>query len=565
MSLPAFVWQRVQAYLADDIDEETTFKIRTLLNSNPQELIEAFQTDLDFGTGGLRAPVGIGTARFNLYTVRQLTQGLSLFLLSKQDKMPPSVLIGYDCRPDSQNFATAAAEVLIGNGIKVTMCEALRPTPLISFGCRFLKCSAGIMITASHNPPQDSGYKVYTSYGGQIAPPEDQELLHAMRQVRSLKQVKRGQLTSPLLQSVGLELDEAYLKYAKTQALIPDISKVHGAKLHIVYSNLHGTGATLAPTLLKRGGFTHLTQVASQEIPDGTFPTVTSANPEDPKALTLGIKTLVEVKGDILLATDPDADRLGVVVRDHDRIHHLTGSQVASLCLDFICSALKQQNAYCIKTLVTSPLFVAIAKEYGLPCIECLPGSKYIAQQIETLAHTTPDSTCILGAEESCGYFLANAREKDGVLSSLIVAEAALKAHMEGVTLYQKLHALYKRYGIHRESVYTWRCADSQTLMDNLRRALPTVLGGRSVLRYRDYVTDPTPSDMLMFDLEGAWCALRPSGTEPKMKLYVGCVKMPCKDEGEGDSDSQLEQEIAYADAELKTLIAAIYEQIKCP
>lgn len=557
MSLPAFVWQRVQAYLADDIDEETTFKIQTLLSSNPQELVEAFQTDLDFGTGGLRAPVGIGTARFNLYTVRRLTQGLVLFLLSKQ--ATPSVLIGYDCRPDSQNFAAAAAEVLIGNGIPVFMCEALRPTPLISFGCRFLKCSAGIMITASHNPPQDSGYKVYTSYGGQIAPPEDQELLSAMRKVTSLKQIKRGSLDSALFKTVGPELDEAYLTYAKTQSLNPELSKVHGAKLHIVYSNLHGTGGTLAPALLKRGSFTHLTQVASQETPDGTFPTVTSANPEDPKALALGINTLIDVKGDLLLAADPDADRLGVVVREHERIHHLTGSQVASLCLDFICSTSKQPNSYCIKTVVTSPLFAAIAKEHGIACIECLPGSKYIAQQIEELSHAAPELTCVLGAEESCGYFLAGAREKDGVLSSLIVAEASLKAHMEGVTLYQKLNELYRRHGIHRESVYTWRCKDAHMLMDHLRRAIPTVLGGRSVLSYRDYMTEPTSSDMLMFDLEGAWCALRPSGTEPKMKLYVGCVKPPCK------NDRVLEQEIAYADAELKALTTAIYQQIKCP
>lgn len=525
---------------------------------------------LMFGTGGLRAPVGPGRAQFNLSTVCLLTQGLSEFLLARQDSHPPSVIIGYDCRVDSPAFAQAAAEVLLGNGIEVYLCKALRPTPLISFGCRFFQCRAGIMITASHNPPGDNGYKIYASYGGQVAPPEDHALLQAMQTITSMQQVKRASLDSPLLHHVGAELDKAYLAFCEESPLTPALNHLYGKQLSIAYSNLHGTGGTLIPALLQRCGFSHLTEVESQAQPDGTFPTVATANPEDPEAMQQGVETLLQVNGDVFFATDPDADRVGVAVKDSQQVQLLSGNQVACLCLDHICSQLQQQGrlpkrAVCMKTVVTTPLFCAIAKNYEVSCIECLPGSKYMSRHIEAWEQDKDGPTFLFGAEESCGYLFGNkVREKDALLSTLLIAEAALHAHQEALTLYQKLLMLYARYGIHREAVCSWYFPGTQgseerkALMMRLRQQPPRVLGGRPVLNYRDFLDAPPissePADLLFFELDGAWCAIRPSGTEAKMKLYVGCVKAPLL---HTDPDT-LMQSVMRADEELKMLLRTI-------
>lgn len=527
---------------------------------------------LTFGTGGVRAPVGPGRAQFNPSTVRLLTQGLAEFLLAKQpNTSPPSVIIGYDCRVDSRAFAQAAAEVLLGNGIEVYLCNALRPTPLISFGCRFFKCHAGIMITASHNPPGDNGYKVYAACGGQIAPPEDQALMQAMRKITQLEQVKQAALTSPLLHRVGTELDEAYLHVCEESALTPALNLASGGQLSIVYSNLHGTGGTLIPAILRRCGFWQLTEVASQAQPDGTFPTVATANPEDPEALQLGVETLLQVHGDLLLTSDPDADRIGVAVKDSGNVQLLSGNQVACLCLDHLCSQLQQQGrlpkrAVCMKTVVTTPLFDAIAKQYGIACIACLPGSKYMSQQIEAWEQDTNGPLFLFGAEESCGYLNGcQVREKDAVMSALLIAEAALHAKQEESTLYQKLLMLYARYGIHREASLSWRFSETQggqakrqEIMMRLRKKPPHVLGGRTVLKYRDFQETQSPADLLFFELEGAWAAIRPSGTEAKMKLYVGCVKEPV---AYTDPDSLLDA-VSRVDSELQALVRAIRMEI---
>lgn len=577
--------QRIQEWLTGAYDTDTKEQLRILLKTNPAAAQEAFQSELVFGTGGVRAPVGIGTARFNVYTVRMLTQGLANYLLEKQQTQQPqndvlSVMIGYDCRVDSLKFAEVAAEVLLGNGIEVHLCEALRPTPLVSFGCRLLKCSAGIMITASHNPPKDNGYKVYSPYGGQIAPPEDQILMHVMRQVTSLKQVKQVAVSAPHaphLHRVGTQLDEAYLAYCEKMALNPTLSQKEGAKLCIIYSNLHGTGGTLIPSLLKRSGFSCVTQVASQADPDGAFPTVVTANPEDPAAMSRGMQCLREEEADLFVATDPDADRVGVAVREGI----LTGNQVACLCLDFICRTLQQQKrlpkqAFSMKTVVTTPLFSAISTHYGVPCIDCLPGSKYMSQYIEKMEKSEQQKnkkTFLFGAEESCGYlFGAESREKDAVLGTLLIAEAALDAKKMGMTLYQKLHQLYAQYGIHREAVHSWRFSATQEgqrereeVMHRLRKNPPLAVAGRPILACRDFFNHSPSSErsnLIFFQLENAWFAVRPSGTEPKIKLYVG-IKKPANKLNNLNQQA-VEQSILdkpgilEADTELQELLQAI-------
>lgn len=527
--------QKIHEWLTGDYDEETKKALKNLLKENPKAAIDAFQSELVFGTGGLRAPVGLGTARFNLYTVSMLTQGLADFLKKKYPGVALSVIIGYDCRVNSFEFAEAAARVLIGNEISVHLFKELRPTPLVSFGCRKLQCRAGIMITASHNPPQDNGYKVYNAYGGQIAPPEDQALIEAMRAVTDLKQVKRAALDSPLLHLLGEEFDDAYLKFC--EKITSSLNQLESSQLQVVYSNLHGTGGTLIPLLLKRCGFSSVTQVTTQAQPDGVFPTVKTANPENPEAMQQGLKCLQETEGDLLLATDPDADRVGVGIRESltGKLILLTGSQVACLCLDFICTCLKKQNALpknamCLKTVVTSPLFSAIAKDYGVECFECLPGSKYISQCIEKYHE---EKSFLFAAEDSCGYFFGDeSREKDGVLASLLIAQAALSAKQQGTNLYQKLLSLYKRYGIYRECTYSLHFSADQEgerqrkqLMEKWRTHPPLKGTHREILSTEDFLQSHPPSNLLIFRLKGAFVAVRPSGTEPKIKFYVGCMQ----------------------------------------
>lgn len=561
--------QRIREWLTGDYDEETKKALQALLKEDPQTAIDAFQSQLKFGTGGLRAPVGLGTARFNLYTIRMLTQGLANFLIKKYPDKTLSVIIGYDCRVDSLPFAQAAAEVLLGNEITVYLFKELRPTPVVSFGCRLLGCQAGVMITASHNPPQDNGYKVYSAYGGQIAPPEDQDLIDSMQQVTSLKQIKHASLDSPLLHLVSKEMDEQHLNFCEKNALDPLLNKAEGSKLHIVYSNLHGTGGTLIPLLLNRCGFSHVTEVSSQAMPDGTFPTVTTANPENPAAMQKGMEMLASVKGDLLLATDPDADRVGVGVKEdltaRAPAHLLTGNQVACLCLDFICASLQGQNrlpktGVCLKTVVTTPLFSAIANDYGVSCVECLPGSKYMSQQIQAWKEDKESPpTFLFGAEDSCGYlFGSESREKDAVLASLLIAEAALGAKRQGITLYQKLLALYMRYGVHRERTLSWHFPANQQgqsqrnqVMTLLRENPPKELASRPILSMRDFSQELLPANLLYFQLEGAWVAVRPSGTEPKIKVYVGCIK-PFQENREPF------KQILSADQELQQILKAI-------
>lgn len=376
----------IDQWLQGRYGEKTKQQVRALIRDDPQGAIDAFYTTLSFGTGGLRGIVGVGTNRMNPYTVMTATQGLANYL-KQQVLGVPSVLIGYDSRLESPQFAHEAAQVLAANGINVYLYRHLRPTPLVSFGCRARHCSAAIMITASHNPPYYNGYKVYWSDGGQVLPPHDQGIIDEVNRIGSLEEIRTGPLTSSLIQWIDEEIDEEYLRVTDSLPLYAEQNHTKGAELKVVYSNLHGTGITMVPKILTRWGFTNVTFVKAQQEPDGAFPTVKSANPEERAALQLGIDTLLACNGDILMATDPDADRVGVAVRHGGDVQLLTGNQVAAICLEHICAGMEFQprrpaRPACVKTIVTTPLFRAIADHHDVACFDVLPGFKYISAKI---------------------------------------------------------------------------------------------------------------------------------------------------------------------------------------
>ncbi|MFQ5728850.1 MAG: phospho-sugar mutase, partial [Waddliaceae bacterium] len=399
--------KNVNLWLEGDVDENSKDEIRKLLQENPKEVTDAFYTKLSFGTGGLRGIMGVGTNRMNRYTVRMATQGLANYLLKQPETGPHhAVFIGYDSRHRSRFFAEESAKVLAGNGIQVYLCTELRPTPLVSFGCRYKQCSAAIMITASHNPPKYNGYKVYWNDGGQVISPHDQAIIKETNGISDLSKVKAvDDLSHELITLVGKEVDEAYLETIRGYQHYPEENKQHGKDLKVIFTSLHGTGITLVPETLKEWGFTNLAYVESQIVPDGDFPTVKSPNPEERKALQLGIETLEKMDADLLIATDPDADRVGVAIKHEGEVHLLNGNQVACICLYHICEALTAQGrmpkkAGFVKTIATTELFKAIAEGYSGACFDVLTGFKYIAALIREWEQDPDGYRYIFGGEE---------------------------------------------------------------------------------------------------------------------------------------------------------------------
>jgi phosphomannomutase len=545
--------ERIQQWLTPPFDETTRAEVQRLLKENPQELKAAFYKNLTFGTGGMRGIMGVGTCRLNIYTIRQATQGLAQSLQQEYLTDPISVFISYDSRHHSKEFAEEAAMVLAGNGIQVYLTGALRPTPLVSFGCRYKHCQAAIMITASHNPPEYNGYKVYWSDGGQVLPPYDERIMQEVAKVNLSTDIKRADtLSHPLIEMVGEDVDEAYLNALSTLPFYPDINKKEGEKLSIVYTSLHGTGITLAPPCLQRWGFVNIHFVEPQIIPDGDFPTTHSPNPEEKEALKLGISTLNELKGDILLANDPDADRVGVAVMHDGKPVILTGNQVACLCLEHICKSFYErrqirENLTFIKTIVTTELFKAITDRYGVQCVEVLTGFKYIAQKMTEWETEGSQNKFIFGGEESLGYLLGTfIRDKDAVISSCLIAEAALQAKLQNKTLVDLLNDLYDTYGIYAEKLISVNFPDTPEgkkamgqAMQLLRRDPFNEISSARVFAIDDYLiskhknladgkTSPLTlpkSDVLVYWLEGGGkLMVRPSGTEPKVKVYGGVL-----------------------------------------
>lgn len=525
-SIPLDVQKRVQSWLDGPFDAETKKTISDLLKNNPEEIKKAFFEDLSFGTGGMRGIMGVGTNRINIYTIQMATQGLANYL--NEHVKNPSVFIGYDMRENSRLFAEECAKVLSGNQIKPFLSKDVCPTPLASFACRYFKASAAIMITASHNPPEYNGYKVYFSDGAQITSPHDQKIIEEVRKIRSPAQVKKKEG----FVEVKDEIDLAYLKelekarFSKEKNLPP---------LHILYTNLHGTGVRLMEKALNSWGFSSLTFVEEQKALDPQFSNAPSPNPEEKKALDLGVKQFEKVKADLFLATDPDADRIAVFASNT----YFTGQEIAALLLHYICDTLQKQNELpqngaCIKSIVTTSLLEKIAKSFSIECFDVLTGFKYIAEKM-ALWEKDHSHQFLFGAEESLGYlFPSFVRDKDAFSSACLIAEMSAHLKKQGKTLLDQLHFLYELYGVHKQKLIGLKFQDGpsgidqmNTLMKNLREKPPQKIGEKSVVKTIDYLekqNDLPTSNVLQFLLEDGWVIIRPSGTEPKVKVYLELV-----------------------------------------
>lgn len=579
LSISPDVQRRVSYWLNGPFDEKTKTEVR-LLQQTPQALIDAFLCDLSFGTGGLRGLMGAGTNRLNIYTIRLATQGLANYLKKQEGPKKLSVVIGFDSRHHSQEFANEAAKVLAGNGICVYLISELRPTPYISFACRFKKASAAIMITASHNPKEYNGYKVYWSDGAQVVFPHDEGIVKEVESLGSLAAVKLKEFSDPLIEQIAVEpLDQEYLKAIAPLQHFKEESHREGASLQIVYTSLHGTGITLIPKALKEWGFSTLHLVENQVTIDGDFPTVQFPNPEYPQTLKLGIEKMQSTGAEILLASDPDADRLGVVVKHQGIPTLINGNEMAALCVDYLGTVLRlsDKSAF-VTTIVTTELLKKIAHSYKATLIEVLTGFKYIGEKIH-LWEMQPDGyQFIFGAEESYGYLLGTqTRDKDAIVASCLIAEMTLHAKLQGLTLIDCLHQIYRKHGIYREKQDSLNFKPGQegmeqmaAVMKELRSKPPKEIGGHKVIyiedyeiRKRIYVADRQEepldlpvSDVLLFRLsEGSRLIIRPSGTEPKVKIY-GSV---CTETFE-----TIDSGIQTCEDKLKLLIQALKKETGC-
>lgn len=533
-------------------DEGTKAELKGI-EGNDGEIKERFYKDLEFGTAGLRGIIGAGTNRLNIYTVRKATQGLANYIIKCGGK-DRGVAVAYDSRRMSPEFADEAALCLAANGIKAYVFDALRPTPELSYAVRSLGCIAGINITASHNPPEYNGYKVYWEDGAQITPPHDKGIMDEVEAVTDYNTVKTMSLADAkaagMYEVIGEEVDDGYIAQLKKQVIHQDAIDEMGSELKIVYSPLHGTGNIPARRILKELGFKNVYVVKEQELPDGEFPTVSYPNPEAEEAFTLGLKLAKEVDADLVLATDPDADRLGVYVKDTKSGEYkvLTGNMSGCLLADYEIGQRKvtqglPEDGYLIKTIVTSNMADAIAKGYGVGLIEVLTGFKYIGQQILGF-ETTGKGQYLFGFEESYGCLIGtHARDKDAIVATMALCEAAAYYKTKNMTLWDAMVDMYERFGYYKDSIQsiTLKGIEGlqkiQEILETLRKNPPMEVGGYRVLKARDYQADTIKdiatdevtstglpsSNVLYYDLtDDAWLCVRPSGTEPKVKFYYG-------------------------------------------
>ena len=535
-------------------DEDTKAELRAVENDE-KEIKERFYKELEFGTAGLRGIIGAGTNRMNIYVVRKTTQGLANYikLVGKEDK---GVAVAYDSRNMSPEFAREAALCLAANGIKAYIFESLRPTPELSFALRHLGCAAGINITASHNPPEYNGYKVYWEDGAQITPPHDSGIMDEVQKVTDYNQVftmdKEAAIAQGKYQVIGQEADDAYMEELKKQVLHMDAIKAEGRNLKSVYTPLHGTGNLPARRILKELGFENVYVVPEQELPDGNFPTVSYPNPEADEAFTLGLELAEKVDADLVLATDPDADRLGVRVKDKDGVYHtLTGNMSGCLLADYEIGQRKElkglpEDGVLIKTIVTTNLANAIARGYGIQLIEVLTGFKFIGQQILGFEQGKKGEY-LFGFEESYGCLIGTyARDKDAIVAVMALCEAAAYYKTQGKTLWDAMVDLYEKYGYYKDDIQsiTLKGIEGlekiQNIMNLLRKEAPKEIGGYQVMVARDYQkgTGGLPkSNVLYYELtDDAWVCVRPSGTEPKVKFYYGIKGSSLEDAEEKSS-----------------------------
>lgn len=523
-------------WLSDSFDVATRTEVASLINGDQKELEDRFYRMLEFGTGGLRGIMGVGTNRMNKYVVAMATQGLSNYLKKNfTDKEQIKVVIAYDSRNNSTEFAKITSDVFLANGIYVYLFENLRPTPELSFAIRYLGCQAGIMVTASHNPKEYNGYKVFWEDGAQITAPHDKNIIEEVQKITDPSQVEKGDgLNYPQL--IGAEVDNAFLDSVLSLTLSPESIQRH-SDLKIVYTPLHGTGVFLVPKALAQIGFKNVYHVESQDVLDGNFPTVASPNPEETTAMKLALEKADLVGADLVLATDPDADRVGVAIRDDKgELMLLNGNQTASILTNYLLTRWHQlgklnETTYMVKTIVTTELMKAIADKYGVKMYNVLTGFKYIAQIVR---ENEGKGTFIGGGEESNGFNVGEfVRDKDAVIACSMVAECAAWLADQGKTLYDYLQDIYKEFGYYKESLISIYktgkdgAEQIQNIMKNLRETPPTELDGDKVVKVIDYLdseaTGLPKSNVLQFYTEsGSVVSARPSGTEPKIKFYFG-------------------------------------------
>lgn len=530
--------ERISEWLQEPFDTETQNAVLNL-KQKPEKLEDAFYTSLQFGTGGMRGIMGVGTNRINKYTLGKSTQGLTHFLKKKYPNEQIKVVIAYDCRHQSKSLAKVVADVFTANGIYCYLFSDLRPTPELSFAVRHLNAHCGIVLTASHNPPEYNGYKVYGKEGGQLVPPEDKAVIQEIEKTTYDQIQFKGNAT--FIHYVDEKIDNVYQEVVLQEAKMELEDR---SALQIVFTPIHGTSITAIPQVLKKAGYQNIHIVKEQETPDGDFSTVISPNPEEPEALKMAVALGDQKNADLVIGTDPDADRLGIVVRDlENQWYYLNGNQIMIVLTEYLLSKKQAQNQltpqhFIASTIVSSPMIKAIAKEYKIQFKNCLTGFKWIAKLIED----HPELTFVGGGEESFGYLVGHqVRDKDAVSASLLACELASELKSQGKSIYKFLLECYQKYGAYFERLISITKEGKegiqtiQTLMDRFRNHPPTHLGGISVLTIEDYLSGMTThfktnqkqgidlpkADVLIFNLaEGSRISLRPSGTEPKIKFY---------------------------------------------
>lgn len=545
--------EKYQEWCVNPYFDDATKEELKSIEGNNAEIEDRFYRDLEFGTGGLRGVIGAGTNRMNLYTVRKATQGLANFIIKEggQDK---GIAIAYDSRHMSIEFSEEVALCMCANGIKAYRFESLRPTPMLSYALRKLGCIAGVVITASHNPPEYNGYKVYWEDGAQVTYPKDEQIINEVNNVTDFNTVKtmsRAEAEAKgLYHEIGKEIDDAYIEELKKLVIHPEIAREVGKDLSVVYTPLHGTGNLPVRRVLAELGFEKVYVVPEQEKPDGDFPTVSYPNPEDAKAFALALKLAKEKDAELVLATDPDADRLGVYAKDSKtgEYHSFTGNMSGMLICEYILSQKKAMGTIAkdgalIKTIVSTNMADKVAQEYGIRLIEVLTGFKFIGEQIK-LFEQTGKGTYEFGFEESYGCLVGtHARDKDAVVAVMMLCEAAAYYKKQGLTLWDQMLNIYKKYGYFKESLQTLTLKGIEgaekikEMMENIRNNPPKKLGDYTVAAFRDYKADTVKnlatgevtstglpkSNVLYFELDNdGWVCVRPSGTEPKIKFYIG-------------------------------------------
>lgn len=538
--------KRAELWLSQEFDQETRERVASLLENNPAELTESFYRDLEFGTGGLRGIMGVGTNRMNKYTVGMATQGLANYLIKKYPiGKKIKIVIGHDSRNNSRYFSEIAADVLSANGCQVFLFEDMRPTPEISFAIRHLKCQSGIILTASHNPKEYNGYKAYWNDGAQLIPPHDKNVITESQKITSISQVKFNGIKENIT-IIGEEIDEAYLKKVKELSLSPEVIKNHH-DIKIVYTPLHGTGATMVPRCLKDFGFTNIFSVEEQCKPDGDFPTVVSPNPEESAALEMAINKAIQVDASLVMATDPDADRVGIAVRNHQNEFVLVnGNQTACLLTYYLLKKWKENekltgNEYIVKTIVTSELMKDIAVKFEVDYYDVLTGFKWIAAIIKK---NEGIKTFIGGGEESYGFMIGDfIRDKDAVSACAIIAEIAAWTAQNNKSIYDLLIDIYLEFGFYKESLLSIvkkgksGAEEIQQMMKDFRKNPPKAINNSNVVLIKDYdnsieleiesgkttpINLPKSNVLQFFTEDGSKISMRPSGTEPKIKFYFG-------------------------------------------